>query len=135
MINSVDFISKSDAQQMASSDKIAVISVTGPLGIPPTLNGFYRVLPLEFEDTPQSTAIWAFNRTHATAIINFVRELHDDPRGIELIVHCKAGISRSAAIASYVAEKTNCKFPRREWAGGANRLILQLLKDTEAGIS
>ncbi|MBE0615338.1 MAG: dual specificity protein phosphatase family protein [Burkholderiales bacterium] len=130
----MDFISKSDAQQMAASDKIAVISVTGPLGIPPTLNGFYRVLPLEFEDTPQANAIWAFNRTHATAIINFVGELHRDSKLIDLIVHCRAGISRSAAIATYVAEKTDCEFPRREWAGGANRLILQLLKNTEAGV-
>lgn len=133
MIQSVDFVSKSDAQRLVPSDEIAVISITGLLGIPPSLQGFYRVLPLEFEDLRQAGEKWSFNRTHAAAIIAFVKELHGSPKAIDLIVHCKAGVSRSAAVALYVADKTGCAFTRRDMADGANRLVLQVLADSQTG--
>lgn len=133
MIRSVDFISKYEAQCLAPSDDVAVISITGALRIPLTLSGFYRVLPLEFQDVRQAGEMWAFNQKHAAAIIAFVEELHASPKEIDLMVHCKVGVSRSAAVSLYVAGKTGCAFARRDLAGGANRLVLQVLAKVEAG--
>lgn len=62
-----------------------------------------RVLRLEFDDVrtegPQLHGItWA----QAAAILDFVDQVKDGVR--LLVVHCDAGISRSAAVARYVVE-------------------------------
>lgn len=127
MIRSVDFISKLEAQQLASSQDRAMISINGVLAIAPALNRFYRLLSLEFEDVQQADALGAFTQQQAQTIVDFVAELHAQPKAIELVVHCKAGVSRSAAVARYVADRTGCLFPRRELSQGANSLVLELL--------
>ena len=130
MIRSVDFVSKLEAQQLTSSQDVAMISINGILAIPPALNRFYRLLSLEFEDVGQADAFGAFNRQQAQAIVDFVAGLHAEPKAVELVVHCKAGVSRSAAIARYVADTTGCLFPRRELSAGANPWVLALLSRT-----
>ena len=44
--------------------------------------------------------VFLFEQQHARAIINFVNEIKDDVD--ELIVHCRAGISRSGAVGLFV---------------------------------
>ena len=52
-----------------------------------------------------------FNETHAVKIIKFVTALETRRGHFELIVHCHAGISRSAAVAKFVAELYDLHFP------------------------
>lgn len=127
MIGSVDFISRHDAASVEALENLAVISIKGPLDAPPQLSAFGRLLQLEFRDVRSPVDAWAFDETHAKAIMDFVSSLHAESEKYHCIVHCKAGISRSAAIAIYVATATGCAFPRRDRASGANPLVLKVL--------
>lgn len=42
-----------------------------------------------------------FNESHAKKVIKFIEEIHQDINDYVLIVHCAAGVSRSAAIGEY----------------------------------
>lgn len=44
----------------------------------------------------------------ARQIVAFVDQLHQHPRPLDLIVHCHAGLSRSAAVAKFVQDTTGC---------------------------
>ena len=127
MIVTVDFISRVSAECLAAASDLALISIKDPLDMPPRLANFARMLHLEFRDVRTSDEVWAFEKSHANMIIEFVAALHEEANAYKCIVHCKAGISRSAAVAVYIAEATQCRFDRREQAGGANPLVLKLL--------
>lgn len=130
MIVSVDFVSRSNATSLVAAGNIAVISIKGPLDIPPRLAAFGRILQIEFQDVRSPDDVWAFDITHATAVMDFVASLHAEPNEYHCIVHCKAGVSRSAAIALYVAAATGCSFSRRDLANGANPLVLKILGES-----
>lgn len=66
--------------------------------------GCKNVLTLAFHDVDGNNnveGVQVFNKYHADSVRNFIRDIHYDER---LIIHCSAGISRSAAIACYAAE-------------------------------
>jgi len=51
-----------------------------------------------------------FTREQARQIIDFVKKCHMC-RCEGILVHCKAGISRSAAVAKWIAERHKLDFP------------------------
>lgn len=132
MILDVDFISRARAESLQPHSDLVVISITEPeadvarLAIPED-----RVLRLVFHDVDPGNQVenrWKlFDDQHAKEVINFVRQLHADQRSYKLAVHCRAGISRSAAIALFVAEETGCHFRRKPFSGLANRHLLSVL--------
>lgn len=128
MIKSVRFIPKVEAQLLEPSSTIAIISINGLLGIPPQLVGFHSILRLEFEDVREPTAFGAFTQAHAEHIHNFLEQLKIETTELDVIVHCKAGVSRSAAVAIYIANTYKCKFPQVEFACGANSYVLNMLE-------
>lgn len=134
MIASVDFVPRNSAVLPQAAENIAVISIKGPLDLPLQLAPFGRLLRLEFQDVNSPEDVWAFDKNHAAEIIDFIASLHAEANEYLCTVHCKAGISRSAAIALYVAAATGCAFPRRDQAGGANPLVLRVLGE-RAGLT
>jgi len=127
MIASVDFVPRNSAVLLQAAEDVAVISIKGPLDVPLQLAPFGRLLCLEFQDINSPEGIWAFDKNHAAKIIDFVASLHSETTEYHCIVHCKAGVSRSAAIALYVASATGCVLLRRDQASGANPLVLRVL--------
>jgi predicted protein tyrosine phosphatase len=132
-IRRVNFMSRRAAEALTDRDDLVIISITerdaspAILGIPEA-----RILRLSFHDVdPGSEKAAAgfdvFDRGHANAIIEWVRVWQSQPRQVDLICHCKAGISRSAAVATYVANETGCEFPRQSGTQLANRHVLSLL--------
>jgi predicted protein tyrosine phosphatase len=72
-------------------------------------NPFRRdILRLSFPDADAASALFAerdlFSREHASSIWTFIRRHKDIER---VIVHCDAGISRSAAVAAALARVLN----------------------------
>lgn len=63
---------------------------------------------------------------HATEILQFLEETHKDPKISELLVHCWAGQSRSAAVARYAAERFTAKLDRD--TSRYNKTVYELLK-------
>ncbi|OQW68726.1 MAG: hypothetical protein BVN34_08620 [Proteobacteria bacterium ST_bin12] len=76
-------------------------------------DGWHDVLRLSFHDilpsTPDPDGVYALMRDKdAKAIVDFVRYVAPNVEGI--IVHCKAGISRSAAVAKWICGDYNLPF-------------------------
>jgi hypothetical protein len=133
MIRSVDFISRLKAESLPARNDLAVISITEPEADPAVLACHEdRILRLVFHDIDpgaETATCWTlFYPSHADQVIRFVRQIHADPQEFDLVIHCRAGISRSAALALFVAADTGCDFPRKPFAGLANKHILTTLE-------
>jgi len=134
MIRSVDFISRLKAESLRARSDLAIISITEPEADPAVLSCHEDViLRLVFHDVDpgaETTTRWTlFDPSRANEVVRFVRRLHADPQRFDLVTHCRAGISRSAALALFVAADTGCEFPRMPFAGLANKHILTTLEN------
>lgn len=132
MIRSVDFISQAEAELLPGrplQTSVAVISIATPGACEPILADFAHVLKMEFHDVEDDIEPWVvFERAHAKAVIDFVAMLQEKEESVDVVVHCKAGISRSAAVALFVESVSQCAFPRKRFAGFANRLVIRTLE-------
>jgi predicted protein tyrosine phosphatase len=89
----------------------AAISISEPDYYPANLKeGWFDVLRLEFHDVNSAVGEYTvFSEEDALRIIEFVRKAQENLcEGI--LVHCHAGISRSAAVAKWIAEQYNLPF-------------------------
>jgi len=132
VIRSVDFISQAAAELLPGRplrNDVAVISISTPGAWEPRLADFKHILRMEFHDVEDDEEPWvAFDQQHAKAVIEFVDQLHAADEPMDVIVHCKAGISRSAAVALYIESTSRCEMPRRKFAGFANKLVVRELE-------
>lgn len=121
----IKFISKKEAEKIVPDDNMAIISITG-MGDDRKLNIDWKYrLDLNFDDVdaPGSFTIVTkkgnielpyitFNEDMARKVLQFAYDLPDT---IDIIiVHCHAGVSRSAAVAKFLAEEIyNATFPSK----------------------
>ena len=77
---------------------------------------------------------YAPSLSHARAIRTFVDDLHARTEHLDLLVHCSAGISRSAAVAGWTSERFGVTLHDREGKGlkNANKRITRLLNAVAA---
>jgi len=134
MIRSVDFISRLKAESLPARNDLAVISITEPEADPAVIScDEDRILRLVFHDVDpgsETETCWTlFDTAHAEQVLGFVRRVHVDPQEFDLVIHCRAGISRSAALALFAAADTGCDFPRKPFAGLANKHMLTTLEN------
>lgn len=106
-----------------------MLSITDPGAIPMQFEGEYIAIErLIFQDFNSDDGVGiAPNAQHAAIIRAFARQMHELPEEIEFIVHCKAGISRSAAVARWVSETYGVKAKGKPFNIGtsqANTLLL-----------
>lgn len=121
-IRHLHFTDESAAVLIEGDKSSAIISITDPdLPLPKLSEKWGRILRLSFNDAEYDHAmIRTYDRVadfrdqhcddpqpeHARDIKQFLRELSG--KGIErVVVHCRYGRSRSAAIAKYVVEEYN----------------------------
>ena len=125
MIVSVDFCSKKEVQAIVPAPGTVLVSIVDPGDTPPVLSDrFLSILRIEFHDLVGSPFNdfdeqvrnvykkngyipdrWIyFNRDHASLLAGFVSRVQADPRPRSVLVHCYAGVSRSAAVASVIAD-------------------------------
>lgn len=155
MLKSIEFMSLRAVKSLASSTTVAIISITDSASVRglPTFDGFRDVLPFHMLDVCEEHALhepgsWADEPTdeqhlryceipdnfahslsHAHAVQEFVDRRHDCADEIDLVVHCSAGVSRSAAIAAWAAERLGIPLLDRAGVGlgDANPRVLRLL--------
>lgn len=155
MLKSVEFMSLKTAISLASSPTVAIISIRDSSSVRdlPNFDGFMDLLPLDMLDVCEEHALhapgsWAEEPTdeqhlryceipdnfapslsHAHAIRAFVDQLHDCAEELDLVVHCSAGVSRSAAVALWAAERFGVTLRDEAGVGlgEANPRILRLL--------
>lgn len=155
MLKSVEFMSLKAVKSLASDASVAIISIRDSSTVRdlPTFSGFWDVLPLDMldvceEHARQEPGRWADEPTaeqhvqyceipdnfapslsQAQAVQAFVDRLHGCAEELDLVVHCSAGISRSAAVALWAAERFGVTLRDEAGVGlgEANPRILRLL--------
>lgn len=86
----ISIINRSTAEAFAFSPEVSVISITRIENVPAKIVGTNKVLYLFFDDNNTD-----FNENHASQILSFIAHIQK-----RLIVHCDAGLSRSAGVVA-----------------------------------
>jgi predicted protein tyrosine phosphatase len=130
-MNQVVFTSRSDAESTPGREDWAIISITKPGRGPANLRwGWCGILRLSFHDLSteerRNSSRQIFSHEQAREVWTFVDDHAPFVDGI--LIHCDAGISRSAAVAKAIAERYALSFP--VGYDMHNRLVLSKLQDT-----
>lgn len=156
MLKSVEFMSLEAMKSLQPSKAVAVISIHDSSTIRdlPNFDGFLDLLRLNTLDVSEehmgiAPGTWADEPSveqnceycgiddnhapalsHARAIRMFVDNLHARADEIALVVHCSAGVSRSAAVAWWTSERFGIELHDRACKGleNANPRISRLLR-------
>jgi predicted protein tyrosine phosphatase len=115
-VNRVEFVSRREAEAMRpkSDANVAIISINSDDKLANLSENWKYKLPLIFEDIDKPLVhkgreLILFNGQMAKRIIEFVDSIQNDIT--VLIVHCDAGVSRSAAVAKFIAEMYHLEIP------------------------
>lgn len=155
MIISVTFDSLEQFKKRRPTVDTVVVSILdqSERTLRPRLAGWRSVLSLDFEDVSEESqghspgswplepepsdwpglCVGAGERPPALAdarkIVSFVRTHHQAQEPLHLVVHCRAGISRSAAVASWVSSVlwVPLTLPPDRDTDYANKRVLRLL--------
>jgi hypothetical protein len=118
MLKKVMFVGRFSAETCGPWPDFAMISLGEPdaaEGAPKIQDGWRDVLRLSFHDiTPDTldieSAYTLMSDADAQKIVEFVKKVAPEVEGI--IVHCRAGISRSAAVAKWICSEYQIPFNR-----------------------
>jgi predicted protein tyrosine phosphatase len=113
MLKKVMFVNRNAAENTVGFEDWAIISITEIGSTKANLIvGWYAVHRSEFDDAiPQyglSKTTILISEDHAEEIVDFVYSIAPHVDGV--MVHCKGGVSRSAAIAKWIAITFNLPF-------------------------
>lgn len=114
MVTKVIFVSRPTAENTPGWKDWAVISISEP-GFPgeaKLMRGWHAICRVHFDDVdpaiPCGEPHQLMNEADALKITQFVRKVAPHVDGI--LVHCKAGVSRSAAVAKWISRQFNVQF-------------------------
>lgn len=103
MIKTVCFIPQYVAETIDSDNSTAMISIRSPNFEVNLMSGWNYLHISEFNDIDTKMFPWKlFDKDQARAMIDFLDDLPDHVDAV--IVHCEAGISRSAAVALFIRD-------------------------------
>lgn len=118
MIERVMFVSRIAAENTPGWADWAVISINDPfaaLGEARLMPGWHAIYTCAFHDVDPANPsaeidefLICMNDEQAQGIINFMREVAPHVQGV--LVHCNSGVSRSAAVAKWIAENFSLPF-------------------------
>lgn len=143
MLKKVMFVGRYSAETCGPWPDFALISLGEPdaaEGDPKIQDGWHDVLRLSFHDITPDTLVEGsytlMSDADAQAIVSFVKEVAPQVEGI--IVHCRAGISRSAAVAKWICGEYKVPFDAkyRKYNDFVYRLmVLAAAGSSDAGVS
>ncbi len=127
MIRSVQFMSVDKAEAFVPERPTVAISILAPGMEEARLQGFQDVLRLYFTDavTAGNEKTVLFDQKFARQIVDFLDRYHREVEDFDLLIHCQAGVSRSAAIAVWAASEFG--LPLTGYFAMLNPLVLQQL--------
>jgi predicted protein tyrosine phosphatase len=75
----------------------------------------------------------AISSEQAKEIVEFIQRIHSFPFPVHLIVHCFAGVSRSAAVGKFVSDALKLNFPQYEHLQIYNKKVYSSLSNVFFG--
>lgn len=133
MIHSLEFMSLDEARVVSPTEPSIAISILSPRYPAISLSEEFRdILQLRFEDSTPADGCTEqggfFTKNQARQIIEFIRTYHSAEQTYHLLIHCEAGISRSAAVAVFAASE--CRVPLSGQFAFLNPWVLKVLVNT-----
>jgi predicted protein tyrosine phosphatase len=133
-------MSKKEAERIVPDENMAIISICGMDGDRKLSNKWKYRIDLDFDDVDVKGSFTIvtkkgnveipyilFDENMARKVIKFIKELPSNVNSI--VVHCYAGISRSAAVAKFLCEEIyNESFPKNYMT--YNKLVYRMLYET-----
>ena len=137
MIEQVIFTNRRTAEARPGDPAWAVISISQPGDPAQLIDGWHSVHRVEFHDAdPDRTttrkrkeARVVMDAQQAKQIIKFVKDVA--PEVVGIMVHCQGGISRSAAVAKWIAERYQLPFDHSYALH--NQHVYKLLNEAQMG--
>lgn len=134
MIKSIDFWPRIVAENYIFAQNEIVISITDPNQKPANIQQAAEVLRVAFYDLKKPTGnklydSGLFTQNHAQNIIDFLDKYKTTNEEMHLLVHCEAGICRSAAVALFSYYYTQADFDNLEKTYAANKLVVKTLSE------
>lgn len=125
----VTYFSRAEACALPGRKDTAVLSITDPNeGFAPLKRGWAHVLRLQFHDIRKPYPDHQeFNSNLAELVVQWICAAAQKDNIDHIMVHCYAGISRSAAVAKFIAEVFGLYFDPTYSAH--NPLVYELLWD------
>lgn len=106
MIRRVSFTNEYIAKRMTPIPNIGLISISSPSSkftLCELKPGWEHVLHLRFYDIDKDQGPWKTISIHQVEmLVRWIEELQGEVDGV--LVHCEAGISRSAAVAKFISD-------------------------------
>jgi len=138
MIRKVTFVPQYVAQSIIPDTNVAMISICTPedrhnVKLSTKWERTNKLLELDFHDIDREHPDYVvFSKEHAKAVIDFIECLSDesfeDNEVDTIIVHCLAGVSRSAAVALFIHENFTNTGYRMIGADSHNHLVRRRLE-------
>ena len=135
-MKTIQFVSRTDAEKIQDTEGKGIVSITTPGDDWPNIrwNAWESFLLLKFHDTDYALEGFVlFGRDQATRIIEWMNE---NEQIDSIVVHCDAGVCRSAAVAKFIAERQDRKLLGNEVAPSPhwmNRYVYKTLCRTADG--
>ncbi len=134
MIEAVDFICLATFEALKPTERMVALSIGDPAQMPPAnLVQFTAWRRDEFLDCePEDLEKWDLpeeamcSLATVTQMRDYIALLHGGSVRYRLVVHCRMGSSRSAAVALMAHAMTGCDFPRYADAHYANKHVVAL---------
>ena len=126
-------MNQATAEEMIPRPRCAIISITGfnPYDVPNQAQlqpDWGEVLRLEFDDVSiRGDHLHGITPNQAGQVIEFLNAVQH--KVDKVVVHCVAGVSRSAGVAKFIAERYGLDFDHGY--GLYNRLVYDTLKELE----
>lgn len=134
MIKSIQYWPRIAAEIYRFSSDDIVISITDPKQKLPSINHPGDILRLAFYDLPEAIGdsrydSGLFTENHAKDIISFLDKHQQSNEEKHLIVHCEAGVCRSASVALFAHYYTKAQFDNIATTYAGNILVANILSN------
>ena len=138
-IKSVTFVSRAVAKKTHPKSNSALISIFTPGDTPPYLHwrsewrfisSFMFFDSEAYEDQKYYPGI---SMTEAETMFLWIKNVVEEKEVEHIVVHCDAGVSRSAGVALFIAERYGLNFPKGY--SHFNKMVYRSLKEVEFNFS